>query len=316
MSTMEILSQEEIETLLLKESIIYPDPEQISQNIDTYDITLPSKKSMEAISALEVRHETFARIAELKITELIAKKTRLEAKCIQTTSITNYLRTSVEPVFIQRINIKPNNHFILFILSYKLISNLIESLFGGIPSNQTTSVAELGTIDIRISELFCDVLSEAMSQSWQTINHEITIQNGKAILNPSLLHNIIEGNINISYFDCIFNNIKNDFSIIYPDNIIQDLLNKSCSSTETELSWYDGLYNSLQATMIHLTAKIPDVTISLKDLLSIKIGDIIPIDNPTESLICAGHLDLFSGKCTKNASKRAIVIEDQLLENR
>lgn len=316
MSTTEALSKEEIDSLLQKESIIYQSQCLKPQNIDTYDFAAQGKQAMHTMAKLESLHERFCVEAALGSTQFIAQKILIKVQPIELMSLKEYLACLEHPVLIHSIHTKTMDGLILIVLSNLLTSNLVESLFGGKGTHAIEYPRELGPIESKIGTLFCDVLKDAMTRSWPDTNDKLEFQYVKTISNPSRLIHTIESTIIIANFEWIWHDTKSQFSLIYPQSIFKQLYEEPAPipSPEEEKQGHDIMSHNLQSITMDLTAKTQDVTVSLQDILSIKVGDIIPIENPSYSLVTIGDVEVFSGKCTKNGTKRAIVIENRFME--
>jgi flagellar motor switch protein FliM len=67
-------------------------------------------------------------------------------------------------------------------------------------------------------------------------------------------------------------------------------------SPETRQRWRNGVRAQLEHTEIDLTSVFLETQVTLRELLQMKPGDILPIEMPKTALLCSGKRPLLRGK--------------------
>lgn len=320
MSTSDMLSREEVDSLLNETESQHCDGNRPLHYSGNYDLSLHARKAIEGIAQLETLNEIFCREASIAASHFMCQKSVFEGYHTEIITFNEYISSLERPVLINYVNLRPTNCQVLLIFSNKLTNNLIEGLFGGKVGDQVNIDREFGNAEIHIGRLFFEVLSKSLSKAWSSVESCLQFEYIKSVLNPSLV-SIAEPqeSVILSRFACIFNQVHNEFAIVYPQpavNAIRKILSESPSTLDTQEQkiWRSSIRHNFDSVPLQVSAKTMQISMKLRQLIKLKVGDIIPIDNPSHALVQINNVTTFSGKCTKSAGKRVIQIEEKILE--
>ena len=314
MSTSETLSKDEVDTLLDKEG-----NEQNStngqQNIDHYDLCQQNNKTIEGIAKFENINEIFCREASTTTTNLFAKKTEIDANTPEMNSFDEFMKSLHHPLVIYYTNIKPINGMMLIVLENKMISNLIEILFGGRARDEVDDTRQFSNLEIAIGKLFVDIITRSLTPAWEVIKNDLKFEYLKGIVNPNLVNVIgLDENVITTKFNLTVNEISSEFTLCYPHSTISPM--KHLFSTEKESTddpeskkWKNIMRSNLYSVPLTINATNIEVPINISELLQLSAGDIIPIENPNFTTLKVGDKDMFAGQCMNNAGKRSVTID-------
>lgn len=320
MSTSDVLSKEEVNSLLGDSEEQSSGTNKASQKATHYDLSSQAQKAIEGVARLETIHELFCREASIAASHFLCQKTLLEGSHSEVVTFNEYVGSLEKPMLINYINVKPMDCPILMVFSNKLTANIIEALFGGNVRDNVNNERQFGEVEMRIGKLFVDVLNRSMQKSWSSIKEGLEFEYSKTVLNTSLV-SIAEPKESVitAKFDCVFNNIHNELTIMYPQDTISPIkriFKEAHSSLETkeEVLWHNSIQDSFDTVTVELTAKTAEISVKLQELINFNVGDIVPIENPNHAVIKINDVVAFSGKCSKNAGKRVVMIENRILE--
>ena len=89
------------------------------------------------------------------------------------------------------------------------------------------------------------------------------------------------------------------------EKLLEDL---KTVSPESRQRWYRAIRKRLEATSLDVTSVFLESEITLRQLLALKPGDILPIEMPKTTTLCAGGRPLLTGKFGRSHGYNAVSI--------
>ncbi len=268
------------------------------------------------IAAIELLHETFCLEGALAITQLIGQNVYITSQPTEIMSFYQYLATCYKSTLYYSMRLMPYDELFLLAFSNLFITNLINSLFGG--ETSTDPARKLGQFEIRMGNRLMTAFTRALQNVWKSKNLEVAFQIANTAFNARLMA-IAQSSehIIVTRFSCIWGNTSHDFSVVYPEtllNTITGLLNSTayCPNTPEAKNWQSHLKAALVRTPVELAITLPEIHIKLHELLTLQVGDILPIAPPTHAIMTIDGQKIFVGKSTQYAGNHAIVIDKPL----
>ena len=95
---------------------------------------------------------------------------------------------------------------------------------------------------------------------------------------------------------------------------IRDLLDVINSNKEdVDENWYDSLYREVMRVDIPVSSLLIEKNMSIRSVLQLKKGDVIPIDLPDTVTLDAANVPIFTGKVGVSEGNYAIQITDRII---
>lgn len=293
----EVLSQQEIDTLLKALNAGELDPETIKQEdeknrVKAYDFRRPIKLSKEYINTLHMIFENFSKIAGNLLTSQIRANAAFTLGAVEQISFDEFIRSTPNPTMLGVFHSKPLSGNQMLELNPQLCMQIIELMCGGAQSdfNKNISRKDFFTdIEVGILEEVISSLLKAFEAAWSEIAEIETIIDDIET-NPQLIQNMSpnEPVILISFSVVILEN-KSFMNICIPymsiENIMEKLsfknwfdLDKSDSNENREL-----IEQSLVHSDVELKVELGRTIITIDDFLQLEEGDIIQLGIKTDS---------------------------------
>lgn len=101
------------------------------------------------------------------------------------------------------------------------------------------------------------------------------------------------------------------YSMVEP---IRELLDAGVQSDkmDTDVRWSKALRDEIMDVPVNLRAKLLDVDLSLRDLMELQVGDVIPIDMPEQATIFIEDLPTYHAKMGRSGDNVALKISEKL----
>ena len=91
---------------------------------------------------------------------------------------------------------------------------------------------------------------------------------------------------------------------------IREILDAGVQSDRSEIDerWVQALREDMKEAEVEIETTLLEVTLSLKDVLKIQPGDVIPVDLPEKSILKVEDIPVFRGKYGIHEGMKAIKI--------
>lgn len=319
MSTHELLSKDEMHTLLHEPS---GQPAGRHHAADDgvrphfYDFISEYHKSITKSRGFELINLNFASELREQLHRTLRVKPLIDIIEPEIATFEQYLQNNHEPSLLNMLRVDETDTYLLMMLDKQLLFSGIEILFGSTPSQSASLNREFAHVDFRIAKLFCQRITEALQHAWESILN-LQLELVKTTKEHLIPNNIKRSEkIIILQYRITIDTISSRLDICLPHSLVNgvsDQLNHddiSKKPTEEDSDWAHTLRNNLHNANINLSAEITETDILLKDVLALKVGDVISIDNPSVGYLLAEGEKIFRVNCgVQDGTKVVEVIE-------
>jgi flagellar motor switch protein FliM len=211
---------------------------------------------------------------------------------------------------------KPLRGTALFVLDPKMVFSVVDNFFGGggrfhtkIEGREFTAV-EQRIIQLLLRQSFKD-LQEAwapiMSLEFEYLNSEVNPQFAN-IVSPTEV-------VVVTSFHVEMDGGGGDFHITLPYSMlepIRDMLDAGIQSERLEMDerWLATMREEVESTEVILTAELLETELTLRDIVHLKPGDVIPVDMPDEITIRAEEVPVIRASYGTSGGNWAVKIQD------
>jgi flagellar motor switch protein FliM len=323
MAVSELLSQDEIDALLhgVTEGDIDTVDESESSASDgsgvrSYDFASQDRIVRGRMPTLEMINERFARSFRISLFNLLRRSAEIAVGGVRMMKFGEYVHTLFVPTSLNIVRMKPLRGTALFVLDPKMVFSVVDNFFGGggrfhtkIEGREFTAV-EQRIIQILLRQSFKD-LQEAwapiMSLEFEYLNSEVNPQFAN-IVSPTEI-------VVVTSFHVEMDGGGGDFHITLPYAMlepIRDMLDAGIQSERLEMDerWLTTMREEVEATDVYLSAHLTETEVTLRDIMSLKPGDIIQIDKPDTVLIRAEEVPVMRGRYGISNNKWSVQIDE------
>ncbi len=325
MATKDLLSQEEIDALLASVGDDDSDGSASPGNANSssgagsvtpriVDFSSQEKFFCGQTPMLDMINERFCRRFNQKLANTVHKP--VEVTCAGTRPVTylDFLRTLALPTSINFIQIKPFVGTALAVFDADLIFVLVHHFFGGsgrlqIPAGREDfTPTENRVVSKVLEQVFAD-----MKDAWASLL-PVELHYLRSETNPDFAHALSPTELLlVSSFEIDIDGQGGKFQMVLPSAMLEPVKDKLASTFQSEKAeanvvWQQVLKNKIKSIDVDLTARLADLSLSLRDLLAMEAGDIIPLELPDQATLYCGDIKLFTGQFGTSGGKNAIKI--------
>jgi flagellar motor switch protein FliM len=322
MSVNDLLSQDEIDALLHGVS---------SDEIDTDDNDIPGEGEARSydfssqdrivrgrMPTLEMINERYARLFRISLFNLLRRSAEIAVGGVQMLKFSEYVHSLFVPTSLNLSRVHPLRGTALFVLDPKLVFTIVDNYFGGdgrfhtkIEGREFTPT-EQRVIQMILKNVFVD-LKEAwapiMNIDFEFINSEVNPQFAN-IVSPTEV-------VVVTIFHVELEGGGGDFHITMPYSMlepIREVLDAGVQSDvdETDERWINALRDEIEMATVTLSGRLLEAEFTLRDMLNLKAGDIIPVQMPSQATICAESVPVLRGVFGVSRGKNAVKVREQV----
>ena len=296
-----------------------------------YDFRVPKKFTRDDIKIINRVTDSFAKLMTSALCTMTRENCSVYNPRIEEISCPAYLDTLPKNTMIGIINfnipsLDLRDPRVMFHMPPDLSFMLIDILLGG---NKKQLVPDRPHTDIEINILryIISRFTEMMYDAWApVVEGEFNYE--KSETNPKLVENKGEGDVKlVMKFDVSVKNMISSISVAYSAQVLEDLMNKLDSTPVSEQTFEpvdlekdakrrEMLMENLADATMELKAVFSELTLDTKDIMSLNVGDIIPLYKKlTDDItITVDGVPWFKGKLGQLNLKKAVKITENIRE--
>jgi len=320
MATANFLSQDEIDALLHG-----VDNGQVDMQTDkafdgvvrAHDLTNQDRVVRARMPKLEMLNEHFAHNLRLSFFNMLRCSVQTTVTAVQVMPCADYLHSLPVPVSLNLIKINPLPGKALCVIDPRLVSVTVDNYFGGTGRPARIEGREFSLTETRVIQMILDQALKDLAKAWNPIL-PVDVEFLGTEVNPQFAN--FAGpreEMVVCGFHIELEGSSGTFHVVMPYDMlapVRELLDGGVQSDEPERDdrWNSALREELKAAEITLSCTLSNTTISLRDLLQLKQGDIIPVKNPEKITLLAEDVPVFRGSFGVHNGNKAVKIGEMI----
>ncbi len=286
----QILSQVEVDALLKGLSDGDIDTEKKGAGITevdgvaVYDFEDQARSVRGKMPSLEMINEKFCRSINNELFNLLRKGVDITAEGIETMRYSDFLENLKMPSSLNIFGLKPLRGQAMLAVSSELVFILVDSYFGGDGSfHARVEGRDFTAVEQSVVKKVVDVIFEEMDAVWRPI-HPVQHEFIRSETNPQFVNLVGAGEVVVVYsFQMEVDSRADHFSFCVPYTIFEPIRDKLYGVRQGELegidkAWSENLREQLDRVQVSMSGRIGRANLTLSELLSLKVGDVVQLD--------------------------------------
>lgn len=322
MAVSDLLSQEEIDALLhgVSSGDVETDGDDglADGESRTYDFNSQDRIVRGRMPTLEMINERFARHFRISLFNMLRRTGEIAVGGVQMLKFAEYVHSLFVPTSLNLVRVKPLRGTALFILDPKLVFILVDNFFGG-DGRYPAKIEgrEFTPTEQRVIQMILQQSFRDMKQAWMPVM-ELDFEYMSSEVNPHFA-NIVSPTevVVVTTFHVELEGGGGDFHITMPYSMlepIREILDAGVQSDRSDVDerWVNALREEIKEAEVELSSSLTETEITLRDVLNLKVGDVIPIDIPGAITLRAEDIPVFRGRFGVAQGNCAIKIMDRV----
>lgn len=315
----DILSQDEVDALLngMGGDEISTESEDVeTEGTREYNFGNEDRIIRGRMPTLEMVNERFGRYLRISLFNMLRRSAEISVGGVQVLKFSEYIHTLFVPTSLNLIHLNPLRGTGLIVFEPKLVFCILDNYFGGEGRFQARIEGrEFTATELRVIHVVLQLCFKDLAEAWDPVmpvdftfvNHEVNPQFAN-IVSPSEV-------VVISTFHIELDGGGGDLHVTLPYSMlepIRELLDTGLQSDRSgdDGRWSKALREEILVADVNLSAELAKVEMSLRDVLKLKPGDIIPIDMPDKVVSRVEKIPMFNTTFGEHKDKAALKILD------
>ncbi|MDQ2078087.1 flagellar motor switch protein FliM [Marinimicrobium sp. ABcell2] len=296
----DLLSQDEIDALLhgVDEGDIDTDDDLEADSVKAYDLTSQDRIVRGRMPTLEMINERFARYTRISMFNMLRRTADVAVGGIQIQKFGEYVHTLYVPTSLNMVKFRPLRGTALIILDARLVFKLVDNFFGGDGRHAKIEGREFTPTELRVVQMVLDQVFIDLAEAWKAVL-PIKFEYVNSEVNPSLA-NIVSPSevVVVSTFHVELDGGGGDMHITVPYSMIEpirEVLDSGLQSDSDDVDerWVRALREDVLAAKVDLECDVVRRDITLRDIVNLKTGDVIPVEMPEYHVVTANGVPMF-----------------------
>ncbi|MCG6970193.1 MAG: flagellar motor switch protein FliM [Gammaproteobacteria bacterium] len=322
MSVNDLLSQDEIDALLhgVSSEEIDTDDNDMAGDGDAraYDFSSQDRIVRGRMPTLEMINERYARLFRISLFNLLRRSAEIAVGGVQMLKFSEYVHSLFVPTSLNLARIHPLRGTALFVMDPKLVFTIVDNYFGGDGRFHTKIEGrEFTPTEQRVIQMILKNVFVDLKEAWAPIlNIDFEFMNSE--VNPQFA-NIVSPTevVVVTIFHVELEGGGGDFHVTMPYSMlepIREILDAGVQSDvdETDERWINALRSEIEVASVTLSGRLLEAEFTLRDMLNLKPGDIIPVEMPRMATVCAENVPVLRGAFGITHGKNAIKVLEQV----
>jgi flagellar motor switch protein FliM len=297
------ISDEEASALLEKSA---------ADGVRPYDFTAQRINRMQ-LPLLEVICKTFAERAGASLSTLLGRDASMQFSSLESAKCADLQAALPLPASLAVVRLKPLPGFAFVSVEPSLLLTLLDGFFGGSGRATTDPLAAIAPAAQRFLALMLRSLGADLTAAWAPVT-AVELDLVKQETNPRLVqlgaphdaHLVVK-------FTVEFGARSGRIDWIFPETLLAPVREALAAdggqaTLRKQDAWAPVLTAALQDAEIDTRAILAQAQISLRELVRLSPGDIIPIEPPQQVTLFAGDVPLYRGRFGISQGRNALKI--------
>lgn len=316
----EVLSQEEIDVLLhgIDRGAVPTTDRAPGDGVQLFDFASQDRIVRGRMPTLEIINERFARQLRISLFNMLRRNAEIGVSGIQLVKFAEYIHSLYVPTSLNLIRVRPLRGTGLIVIDPMLVFRVVDSFFGGNGKFYSRIEGrEFTPTESRVIHILLDAIFRDLHEAWapaanlefEYINSEVNPQFAN-IVSPSEV-------VVVSTFHVDLDGVGGNLYVTMPYAMIEpirDVLDTGLMSDRSQADgrWSESLREELQQAPVEIKGVLAEFPLSLRRVLALQAGDVIPIELPDEVTLCVEEVPSFRGEVGSHSGQLAVKIAGRI----
>lgn len=275
-----------------------------SIEVREYDFKRPERVSKDQMRALQTLHEAFARNFGAALSGFLRMIVEVKVAGCEQITYGEFVSALPNPTSFHLVEAEPMHGRICLELSPLIIFPIIDRLLGGNNEELFVPARPLTAIETRLVSKITDRATTAMREAWEDIA-KLSFRVVETESNPQLVQIVPPNEVAVVVgFEIRLANRAGTMNLCIPYKVIEPVMDKLSSQSwfatgrgHAKAAFSEQISELLASAPVEVSALLAETTITLSDLLSLDVGDIITTTKPATEpiLLCVeGQKKMFA----------------------
>lgn len=323
MAQADILSQDEIDALLHgvdDGDVETEDPYPSDGAARDFNFATQDRIVRGRMPTLEMINERFARQLRVRLFNVLRRSAEISVVGTRITKFSEYMHSLFVPTSLNLVRAHPLHGTGLFVFDPKLVFILVDNFFGGDGRYYTRIEGrDFTPMEMKVVHGVLEGAFEDMQKAWQPVM-ELKFEFLNSEVNPQFA-NIVSPTeiVVISEFHIELDGGGGNLHVTLPYSMIEPIREQLDTGIQSDRSdvdqrWMHALQEEIQTAEVEISSMLAQTEVTVRELLDIQPGDIIPVDLPEKITLQVEDIPMFRGKFGVSNGMNAIQVSERIIK--
>ncbi|WP_018140450.1 flagellar motor switch protein FliM [Thioalkalivibrio sp. ALJ7] len=323
MAQTDILSQDEIDALLHgvdEGEVEVEDPYPSDGQAREFNFATQDRIVRGRMPTLEMINERFARHLRVRLFNVLRRSAEISVVGTRITKFSEYMHSLFVPTSLNLVRAHPLHGTGLFVFDPKLVFILVDNFFGGDGRYYTRIEGrDFTPMEMKVVHGVLQGAFEDMQKAWQPVM-ELQFEFLNSEVNPQFA-NIVSPTeiVVISEFHIELDGGGGNLHVTLPYSMIEPIREQLDTGIQSDRSdvdqrWMHALQEEIQTAEVEISSMLAETEVTVRELLDIQPGDIIPVDLPDTITLQVEDIPMFRGKFGVSNGMNALQVSERIIK--
>jgi flagellar motor switch protein FliM len=315
------ISDDEVDALLEKVEAGAVTPGKVrGAAAEPYDLVAPDKIVRGRMPALDRINERWVGDFQRKVVEVVRRPVEMSIREVHVASYGEWQAALPALSSLNVYTVTPWRRNVLIAVDGQLLFAFVDAYYGGAGhSGEAPHRENLTPTERRLNSMLVALVANHFKSAFEPIA-ALNFEHQKTEVNPNYVQIATSSEtVAITRIDVSVMGTDGTISLVMPLSMLEPVREKLSEgmqnvSKETKQRWFQTLCAQLERTELEMTSVFLKTELTLRELLQLKPGDILPIEMPKTATLFAGSEPLLTGKFGLSRGYNAISIAETARE--
>lgn len=292
-----------------------------ADGVRPYDLCAGLRITRGRLPTLELLHEVFARQFRPSLFQLLKREPEITFQGVQPQKASEYLATLISNACIGIVRAPPLPGQVMFTLDPTLVYLMVDTYFGG-TGRTTERVPDkpLTPTELRFAQMIIKLACSDLATAWRPVA-ELEFEWVKHETNPHFVNVAAPADtLLVNRFNIEIATGSGCLDFVLPPSFVEPVRDALAAATAQgpatqDACWSGAIGSVLAGAYLEVRAVLAETEISLRDLVKLKPGDVVPIEPPREVMLLAGDVPIHSARFGISRGRNALRLSDPVRRN-
>lgn len=319
MSGNDLLSQDEIDALLggVDSGAVSTDEDDpLAGEARPYDLAAQDRIIRGRLPTLEMINERFARYFRIGLFNMLRRSPEISIRGVEMVKFSDYVHSLFVPTSLNLVKIKPLRGTGLFVFEPKLVVTAVDTFFGGAGRYPVKIEGrEFTPVESRVIQLMLRQAFHDMHEAWAPVMN-LDFEHSGSEVNPHFATIVSPSElVVVSKFHVELEGGSGDIHVTLPYAMVEPIKDQLDAGLQSDRDdrddrWAAALKSRMQDAEVELCTVLDTPQLSLRRVMQLKAGDVIPLDWQDAVELTVEDLPVFRGRLGTANGNHAVQITE------
>lgn len=258
--------------------------------VTPYDFKRPERVGKDQMRALQTLHEGFGRNFGAALSALLRSIVEMKLTSVDQLTYSEFVFSLENPTCFNLLKADPLEGSLILDINPSILYPIIDRLLGG--GRETSALARrpLTEIELRLVRRITDLFLEELHRAWENVI-DLDLAVVRVESNPQLVQIVPPNEVVVLIsFELTVGDVRGMMNLCVPFNSIERISGKLSSNSWVTYGRRQAtpesmrqISGNLQGSLLGLVVRLADARISTKELVGLRVGDIITTEKDVRS---------------------------------